>query len=405
MRVSLLLLLAGAVVGGDLPPDIDEFVVHNLGQGMATRFRDLAGRFPYLGDRTHEHHQMELMAHRFVVAAKQARTWVKASSGVLPVAAAGKRKPLLCTHFLIYTDALIEHVSRNIKSAEGWCTNWALIFFFGDEDKIREFKEQQKSVIFAKLYRMNTAQQTQSTRTFVPKPLMYQILKPLLGDYERVWMLDADISLQDFKFDDFFSVVRCLGALVSQPLITGNSQSIPVLNRDFWDDEFPKWPQGFLFDPKRGRPIAVRYRYIEQQVPVFDAAFFAWFIDRAVAPLSESYKAMLETDWGLDDIWCRAAQEYAVVTKTASNAPCGIVLSTPLNHLSVKLQNSSIQLKHSHSLGAHWHFHFAGFAMRLVVREAFPRWFEWDIDDESLRTENYTSFTKSQYKVFYSDQC
>ena len=412
-----LLLLAVAEVGGVLPADIDEFVANNLGQGMATSFRDLVVRFPYLGEQKHSHHQLELMAHRFVVAAKQARTWVKASSGVLPGVGVGvgveaaaasegaKKHPLLCVHFLMYSAALIEHVSRNIKSAEGWCTHWALVFFFGEEDLIREFKEQQKSVIFAKLYRMNTAAEQPSTLTFVAKPLMYQSLKPLLGGYEHVWMLDVDISLQDFRFDDYFLLVRCLGALVSQPLIMGHSQSMPVLNRDFWNDEFPEWPHGFLSDPKRGSPVAVGYRYIEQQVPVFDAAFFAWFIDRAVAPLSESYKAMLETDWGLDDIWCRAAREYAGIMKLGSSDPCGIVLSTPLIHLGEKLQNSSIQLKHSHSLGAHWRFHFAGFVMRLVIREAFPHWFEWEIDDESLRTENYTSFTKSQYKVYYRDQC
>jgi hypothetical protein len=44
--------------------------------------------------------------------------------------------------------------------------------------------------------------------------------------------------------------------------------------------------------------------------------------------------------------------------------------------------------------------------MRLVVRDVFPRWYEWDIEGRELRMENYTSFVENKrYSVLYQEQC
>ena len=304
----------------------------------------------------------------------------------------------------------MDHVAGNMKSSAGWCSHWALIFFSGDARLIRDFKEQHPStVVLAELYQSKKPQQ------FVPKPLLYPLLSPLLPRYERVWLLDADVSLRGFRFAEHLALVRCLGALVSQPIIAGHDQSISVLNEDFWTDEIPgEWPDGFLFELKRGRPVAARYRFVEQQAPMFDSAFLAAFLARVVVPLGPAYEALAETDWGLDDLWCKAARSLGGgggdgKSGTAAGLRCGIVISTPVQHLGTRLLNASsnIPLKHSHSLVSHWRYHFAGFLARLVVRDAFPQWFgEADLSGQSLRAENYTSFLQNtQNTVLYKDSC
>ena len=42
----------------------------------------------------------------------------------------------------------------------------------------------------------------------------------------------------------------------------------------------------------------------------YDTAFFAWFVRVAVEPHAPLF-LHLATDWGLDDVWCRAAGEFA----------------------------------------------------------------------------------------------
>jgi len=313
---------------------------------------------------------------------------------------------MLCVHFLPYNTALLEHVSGNMKSSTGWCTHWALVFFSGDAAKIREFKEQHSAaVIFAELH-----PRPNSGSAFLAKPLMYLSLRPLLAQhrYDHVWLLDADLSLRGFRFADYLALVRCVGALVAQPVVAGHDQSMPALNEDFWTDHLPgEWPDGFLYDLKRGRPLAARYRFVEQQAPLFDGRFLEHFIDQVVAPLAPAYEALSETDWGLDDVWCGAARDFARTADSEPSLRCGIVMATPVQHLGARALNSSgIALKHSHSLASHWRFHFTGFLMRVLIRNTFPRWYDGDIFTAALRSENHTTFADNKaYSVVYKDQC
>ena len=341
-----------------------------------------------------------LMATRFVNAAKQ----IGAIPTPFPRAPASNGPPahnLLCASFLLFTPDVISVAIENIRLAGRHCTHWAFIFYGGDKLKIAAFKEQQgPKVVLAH------SVLPPSRNTFVPKPLMYPALAPLLSDYKRVWLLDADISLKDFEMEKFLGHLDCLTPppLVAQPVVVGSSQSFPVLNLDWWNDEATsKSPGGFKFDRERGPVTTFRWRYVEQQVPIFDASFFHAFLRGVVSPLSGAYRALGDTDWGLDDVWCAAAAAFAGGKDVL---PCAVILATPVQHLGTRVRNASIHTKHSPagSFGP-WRFHFSGFAMRLLVRRSFPRYFLHSVDGRELRGETYKSFCTSKFPVYYKDQC
>ena len=123
--------------------ETDAMLRRSVGDDLADSFRDLARKFPYLGDHQHAPRQLELMAERFSSAVKQARANAKtAAAAAASLPSPSKRLPLLCVHFITYSPALMDHVAGNMKSSAGWCSHWALIFFSGDARLIRDFKEQ-----------------------------------------------------------------------------------------------------------------------------------------------------------------------------------------------------------------------------------------------------------------------
>eukprot|EP01031_Cornospumella_fuschlensis_P034829 gene34829-42179_t len=79
---------------------------------------------------------------------------------------------------------------------------------------------------------------------------------------------------------------------------------------------------------------------VEQQVPLFDADFFAWYVKRVLVhtlPYSLQYGA----DWGHDRTWCRAARAYSIfvlgIPISSSHVVCALLTkANPVFHLNLK---------------------------------------------------------------------
>jgi len=178
-----------------------------------------------------------------------------------------------------------------------------------------------------------------------PKALQFLGLLDLLPNYERVWLLDADISLRGFRPDRFLLVVDCAfeePPLVTQPLIAERTQSYKFLNADSWKQQLEQ-DAGTTSAATASEPrvLATASAFVEIQAPLLDAAFFEWFLRFLVVPMAVP-SHILGADWGFDALFCRAAQVFSthstfptsLVGPQASGEPCMVVVAgTPVHHI------------------------------------------------------------------------
>jgi hypothetical protein len=105
----------------------------------------------------------------------------------------------------------------------------------------------------------------------VPKTVLYRELLPILGTYERVLLLDEDMSLIGFDIAQYMEIWDCAfypyRPLVTQPLISESTQYFNYLSYQTWASK------GYQ---------ASASGLIEQQIPFFDASFFEWFVRRVL---------------------------------------------------------------------------------------------------------------------------
>jgi hypothetical protein len=162
----------------------------------------------------------------------------------------------------------------------------------------------------------------------VPKTVLYQDLLPLLPRYDRVFTLDDDVSLRGFDSEKYILHWDCSRhppPLITQPLIVESNQYITFANMKAW--------HGVL--GSNGRKVLVsEVGFIEQQAPIFDSAFFDWFI-RRVLTMSKDMALRYGVDWGGDRAWCNAAKAYAIhaLGYPADFLPCAVLPnSSPVHH-------------------------------------------------------------------------
>jgi hypothetical protein len=159
--------------------------------------------------------------------------------------------------------------------------------------------------------------------------VLYTDLLPYLTHYERVFLMDEDISLAGFDIRHFMSTWDCAfypqpAPLIVQPLIAESNQYIPFVNANQWSrKEFEN-------------VTASASGMVEQQVPLFDAQFFEWFV-RHVLSLTYDLALYYGVDWGHDRSWCNAARLYATELlgySTTEYSPCALLVKTsPVHHL------------------------------------------------------------------------
>jgi hypothetical protein len=244
------------------------------------------------------------------------------------------RKPLLCTVFAKATLSTFINTLSN-KLHMGDTCDWAIIFYAGklrEEKNICNHHRLRKNLVMCKRARaslnmingvdMSNSKEFQSKS--VPKTVLYQELFPLVQNYERIFLLDEDISLVDFNYKSFSDVWDCgfprqAAPLIVQPTVAEDTQFFDFVSASTWRDK---------------QTIATASGIVEQQVPLFDSLFFEWFIRRV---LVHTVQFALEygVDWGHDRSWCNAAAMYAVhVLKwSPSHVTCAIITVTQIHHL------------------------------------------------------------------------
>lgn len=152
---------------------------------------------------------------------------------------------------------------------------------------------------------------------------------------------------------------------------------------------------------------------MEQQAALFDAPFFAWFVRTVVAPRAPLF-LNLATDWGLDQLWCRAARSFlaasngtattsgsgsadgavAVGTGVAAggrdsgaaslfNASdgasgsglhvCAIIVASAVTHLQ-NVSEAGVGPKHARAAMRVWRYNFGGFLAKKALSAEFPHW-------------------------------
>lgn len=291
----------------------------------------------------------------------------------------GSRKKLLCATFLSGNSSLPSLMFDNVKTMGTHC-DWALIFYSGDTPSINKICNDERIkgkwihcernvATIRKRFMPNavnkTANTTSNVKLSVPKTIFYRDLLPYLPKYEKVFLMDEDISLTGFEIERFLSHWQCSFTpppLIVQPLVFESNQYINYLNLNSWK----KGDRKGIFASSVG--------LIEQQVPFFESTFFEWFVRRV---LVHTYDTALYrgVDWGHDRSWCNAAAMYArlVLNRTAESSVVCAVLprGTPIHHYNHK---SMATKRDNRAL-----FHANGVQVVQHYINLFPTWVITDV--------------------------
>ena len=251
-------------------------------------------------------------------------------------------KPLLCATFASLTNVQsFDNLIENIKLGGNRC-DWIVVPYKpknGAEKSQRTWSESFKETI------ARTASESKTSFTILDddhkisstigdgdelKPLLYHKLLPYLQSYEKLWLLDEDISIEGFNFERYFGIWNCAfrqdspAPCITQPLLIG--KELAPFGNNGWK----------IFNDSI---IAVKSAWIEQQAPILDAQFFSWFTLYFISPLySEIVKA--KSDVGHDFTWCGAAKLWNSIKSDAMNSSsmdpnpaCAVILGdNPITH-------------------------------------------------------------------------
>ena len=251
-------------------------------------------------------------------------------------------KPLLCATFASLTNAQsFYNLIENIKFGGNRC-DWIVVPY---KPKNGAGKSE---ITWSESFKDTIARTASESKTIVTildddhkisstisngdelKPLLYHRLLPYLQSYEKLWLLDEDISIVGFNFERYFGIWNCAfhqdspAPCITQPLLIGKELAPFGING---------WK---LFNDSI---IAVKSAWIEQQAPILDAQFFSWFTLYFISPLyDEIMKA--KTDVGHDFTWCGAAKWWNSIKADAMNSSsmdpnpaCAVILGdTPIIH-------------------------------------------------------------------------
>lgn len=251
-------------------------------------------------------------------------------------------------------------INRNMKNLIDF--DWAIILYKNVTVLRSQFCETASIVKIAK-YR-NIAKM----KGFIPKPLLYQELLDIVLDYKWVWLLDSDISADEFDIHNFIEVLEWTQGSINgpPPLI------LQPLGRNTGYHEYRKYLCEITWADNK-HVQAAYVPFIEQGFPIIDALFFNWLTTNIIKPFNPLIEN-LETDWGFDTHWCKIARDFQNLRnmtikykKYQDLHPCAVIVkSSPLVH-----QDSRLIRFISRDLGqsyqGSWRFCMKGMMMADVV--------------------------------------
>ena len=243
------------------------------------------------------------------------------------------RKGILCATFLRASmETSVKVLFKNVAITNNFCA-WAVVIYRGTNNEVEKVchKGIQDRLVHCQLTEHSVERTKNFNQKAVPKTILYRDLLPYLPDYERIFLLDEDISLYGVNMDRYMQIWDCSFSLqkplITQPVIAESTQFFEFVNADHW--------KGKDF-------IASGVGLIEQQVPFFDAIFFEWFVRRVLIYTME--KALsLGADCGHDRSWCNAAKMYGQFvlgwpedTSTYRSTPCALIPGVAVHHLNLR---------------------------------------------------------------------
>lgn len=344
---------------------------------------------------------------------------IESASGAPPLAAAAaaknsprKRERLLCSTFTSATQENLALLYDNIQQLGAQC-DWAIVFYKTPDVLLVDAFRRNLTRLPAKLVFMESApdrvallasypspaqslahlssprsgaakSHSDAHRTdsladapynslAYPKPLLYLQLLPLLELYDRVWLLDDDVSLDGFALVEFLELWDCAfwpdqPPIVVQPLVNPFNAAYAFLGVQGWAEQ--ALGQG---GAGRGNVLAAGTGFIELQAPLMDARFLSWFLRFIVVPMLRPLH-ILGADWGFDDLFCTAAANYDLASRPlmdsmarGRNVTCAVIVGgSSIRHLDRKALDSAI------GKGVKWYLNHE---MLTLVMRAFPVFF------------------------------
>lgn len=198
----------------------------------------------------------------------------------------------------------------------------------------------------------------------VPKPLLYPDLLPYLKMYERVMLIDEDISLSEWNMTHFVKVWTCAFSpppIIVQGLIFEGTQAFGFLNAKTWRRK------------DLNSVLASATAFVEQQIPAFNSAFFYWFVKFVLPAI---FPSMIErqSGWGIDFTWCGAASAFArsIYQITERDyVSCALITSGGFFH---HMNGKSIRSKYE-SQEVLRKFRIDSAEQMLLWKRSYPSWF------------------------------
>ena len=332
-----------------------------------------------------------------------------------------RSKPLLCAVFLSANPTDMTILKNNLKrSNDGKSVgcDWAVTFYAGDADIIKEFLDDVQT--HGKFPQVVKATQYTGKRgndgIYVPKPYLYHSLKEVVKPYQRLWVLDADISLAEFSFAKLHAILSCAewydddsmhssskrhpslppGPIIAQPVISSRANFYSSLTAPRWQNKVGN----------AAVHVGQHTGFVEQMMPLFVTDFYEWYMEYIVEPwLPVSLE--FEATWGFDTTWCGAAADFAYYSSNhwerdesgrsssssssssstsssssinprntnTTNVPfaCGLFLYTDaVQHLN-KNKGSQMNTKHGNGTTMAL-FRFSGHMMKMWVHDYHKEW-------------------------------
>lgn len=237
---------------------------------------------------------------------------------------------------------------------------WAVCSY---EDKADEWAEAQRLSAGALVLVMNasTAQQKISRQQRRAKmhhraqlvERAWQLAPNGQDAFDFVWFLDEDISFKSFDMSSFLHRWMCAFGEAGPPVIAQPTLANGTRHGQGWPQSADTYRlcltghvgRQFGDDPCfLRRALAVRNDWVEQWAALIDAKFLAWWLEQATTKKIMQQQLIINSDFGADEIWCGAADEWVRLLGTPRSprrVPCAVV-TLPVVHEDSRTQGASL---------------------------------------------------------------
>jgi hypothetical protein len=240
--------------------------------------------------------------------------------------------------------------ARDVHKATAW---WAVCSY---DDRADEWADTQRRAAGQLLLVVNTSSATQPigikqrrAKLHHRKRLLEEAwrISPSGTDaFELIWFLDDDISFRGFDMAAYLYRWTCAFGengppVISQPTLYQGTQHGQVWPQS--DDTYQlcltgalgkKWGDDACF---LRNTLALRNDWVEQWAPLLDAQFVRWWLDQNTTKRIVHQQLLLNSDFGADEIWCGAADEWVALHSPRTRVSCA-VLTVPVVHDDTRTQ-------------------------------------------------------------------